>query len=204
MTPELAKQICINAHKGQWRRPNIFRIPEDGTIEGINKHIAHRLATANFIIYRENKYSYNEKDILQKQEHYHTHPIAVADMMTTDEEKIIAYLHDITENCSGWYLSKEPDYSKFYLVSKNKESIPLTYRIYWALHLLSHPKNMSYTDYIKQLISANMISGLRNTEINRLATKVKIADLTCNLLDNPSQRQKSKYSTAMQQLLKSL
>ncbi len=204
MTPELAKQICIDAHKEQWRKPATFKIPEQGTLEGINKYIAPNLLNCNYTIHKGNKYSYNADNILQVQQPYVNHPIAVADMLSTDEEKILAYLHNITENCPGWYLSKEPDYSKFYLVSKNKESIPLTYRIYWALHLLSHPKNMSYTDYIKQLISANMISGLRNTEINRLATKVKIADLTCNLLDNPSQRQKSKYSTAMQQLLKSL
>lgn len=194
MTPELAKQICINAHKGQWRKPATIKTDSWDCYK----------QQVEFIHENGNKIVWCNADTFLVYEPYSNHPIAVADMLSTDEEKILAYLHDVIEDCPDWHLLKEPDYSKFYLVNKNKESILLTFRIYWALHLLSHPKNMPYIDYIKQLTSANMISGLRNTEINKLATKVKLADMFHNMSTSTSEKQKAKYLKYMPVLLNNL
>lgn len=43
-----------------------------------------------------------------------------------------------------------------------------------------------------------------NTYNYYLVLKVKIADIVCNLLDNPSEHQKIKYGKAMRQLLASI
>lgn len=54
MTPESAKQICIEAHKDQFRR------------DGVTP--------------------------------YSQHPIAVAELLSTDDEQVLGYLHDIIED----------------------------------------------------------------------------------------------------------
>lgn len=85
---------------------------------------------------------------------YILHPIHLAEQMTTEDECIVAMLHDVVEDTETTLddLSKE--------FSKN---------IIDALSLLTHDKNVDYKDYI-QAISKNS-----------LATKVKIADLNHNL-----------------------
>ena len=168
MTPELAKQICINAHKGQWRKPTKIKTDSWDCYK----------QKVEFIHENGNKIVWCNADTFLVYEPYSNHPIAVADMLNTDNEKILAYLQDIIEDTSITF-------DDLLFAGANNNCLE-------ALMLLTHVINEDYKHYIQKIC------------INKLATKVKIADLTCNLLDNPSQRQKSKYSTAMQQLLKSL
>lgn len=108
-------------------------------------------------------------------------------MMDTEEEKIIAVLHDVIEDTETTLVKKEVPY--YTLVFKDK-NYNLCLHSGQALKLLTH-KEQSYEDYI------NIIAYSKN----KLATKVKIADITCNLLDNPSESQKKKYNKAMKILL---
>lgn len=117
---------------------------------------------------------------------YITHPIAVADMMTTDDEKVVAYLHDVVEDTDARLLTvgNQP-YIKFQGVN-----YPITEEIRFALNRLI--KDFSYIDYIKDVTTS------------KLATKVKIADMFHNMSDNPSEKQKQKYLEGITYLLSTL
>ena len=178
MTPELAKQICINAHKGQWRKPTTFKIPEQGTLEGINKYIAPKLLNCNYTVHKGNKYSYNADNILQVQQPYVNHPIAVADMLSTDKEKILAYLHDVIEDTSITF-------DDLLFAGANNNCLE-------ALMLLTHVINEDYKHYIQKICT------------NKLATKVKLADMFHNMSTSTSEKQKAKYLKYMPILLNNL
>lgn len=128
---------------------------------------------------------------------YIKHPIAVADMMSTDEEKIVAILHDVVEDTDFTIYEVGGEAIKEYwldnsMVLPNK--VQLTDIIKNALVLLTHGLDESYEEYIQKIADSG----------NLLAFKVKIADMTCNLLDNPSEKQAKKYRAAIKQLLEAL
>jgi len=84
---------------------------------------------------------------------YIFHPIHLAEQMNTEEECIVALLHDVVEDTpiQFWYL--ERDFSD---------------TVIEALKLLTHDKVVEYMDYI------------RNLKHNPIARKVKLADLRHN------------------------
>lgn len=85
---------------------------------------------------------------------YITHPIAVSEMVSGEDEKIIALLHDVVEDTYLTYTDLEV-YFEDYIVD--------------AVCALTKNPKLYYHDNIK------------NVSYNRLATKIKIADLTHNL-----------------------
>lgn len=149
MTPESAKQICIEAHKGQFRRDRVTP--------------------------------------------YSQHPIAVAELLSTDDEQILGYLHDIIED-TDWILVDNA-YGWFLYLPKNDEQPYQEFRIsesqYNSLDLLTRKLNQTYADYI------TAISG------SHLTTKVKIADIFINL-PTATKTAKVKYYTALKKLLETL
>lgn len=184
MTPEQALQIATEAHEGQFRRPRELTNAE---VEAIPVVLDF---TENHTQYLDNgsKLVYIDSDVLI-QKPYISHPIAVANMLDTDEEKVIAYLHDVVEDTdyklhpslTAKYAGGHPG---FWLGEHR-----ITGTVWKALHYLTKKKGQKYTDYVKAL------SG------SKLYTKIKIADITCNLLDNPSDKQVKKYTKAMKILL---
>lgn len=86
---------------------------------------------------------------------YVLHPIKLMMSMNTDDEKIAAVLHDVIED-TPWSLEdlRNEGFSETLLD---------------AIECLTHPKGLSYDDYIEQL------SG------NPLARQVKLADLQDNM-----------------------
>ena len=87
---------------------------------------------------------------------YLNHPVAVASNVGEDISAIIiALLHDVVEDAGLTF-----DY-----LEKN---VPLTAEEISALKLLTHDKNIPYADYIEKI------------KTNKLAAKVKIADLKHN------------------------
>lgn len=86
---------------------------------------------------------------------YIYHPLAVASMVGTVKEKVVAVLHDVAE---------DSDFSLDYLRQQGFGD-----EITTALELLTHDKEVPYMDYIKSIND------------NDLARSVKIADLTHNL-----------------------
>ena len=85
---------------------------------------------------------------------YIVHPVTVAGMVDTPEEKIVALLHDVVEDTP---------------VSIEAVRNLFGDRIADAVSLLTHDKSVPYENYVK------LIKG------NELARKVKIADLKHNM-----------------------
>ena len=84
---------------------------------------------------------------------YVFHPFHLAEQMETEEECIVALLHDVVE---------DTDVTIEYLTTKFSKNI------IQAIKLLTHDDSIPYMDYIKKLKS------------NPLAKKVKFADLEHN------------------------
>lgn len=168
MTPEKAKQICIEAHSGQWRNPITI---ETDSWDCYKQQV-------EFIHENGNKIIWVNRNTFLVYEPYSTHPITVADMMTTDEEKIIAYLHDVIENTS--------------ISFDNLVSAGANDKCLERIMLLTHVINEDYTHYIQKIC------------IDKLATKVKLADMFHNMSTSTSEKQKAKYLKHIPILLNTL
>lgn len=183
-----AKELCIEAHKGQWRKQKqVIRSDWDSY-----KTLGANMDGITLI-------NWAEGNIFLVSEPYSSHPIAVAEMMNTDEEKIVAYLHDVFEDCDGWELTTREDYKKYYyIVDPEGGFIEISERVHFALDTLTKEKHIPYKDYIQ-----NIIDGHKYYD-NSLPIKVKIADMFHNMSDNPSERQKTKYAKGLKLLLGAL
>lgn len=113
---------------------------------------------------------------------YIYHPIHVAEQMDTENECIIALLHDVVEDTNVTFKQLEEVFSK---------------EIIDILKLLTREENIEYDEYIKRIKN------------NSIACKVKIADLTHNLdktrLDFVTEvdvKRNEKYKRALQILCK--
>lgn len=97
---------------------------------------------------------------------YIEHPKAVANLVNSDEEKAVAYLHDVLEDT--------------YITEKDLLQMGIPNNIVLAVKVLTKEKNEPYTKYIERV------------KENKLASTVKIADLQHNMnlsrIANPSKR----------------
>ncbi len=85
---------------------------------------------------------------------YINHPLKVASLVYNENEKIVALLHDTIEDT--------------YITEQHLIDYGFSNEIIEAVKVLTHSKDVPYMDYIQK------IKG------NKLARKVKIADLTHN------------------------
>ena len=204
MTPAEAKDLCIEAHKGQYRRPVILHyreVKQRFNAETVNSVFEKIFEDGSKLLWN------NLCEDWEYSLPYSSHPIAVADMMTTDDEKVVAYLHDVLEDCDGYGLGRKGDYSSFWLVTPgihHSREIPLTANVYHALDLLTHEKGVPYAKYIRNITTQRLIPGLVNSHCTRLTIKVKLGDVFHNMSSNPSDRAKTKYLESMKVLLASL
>ena len=130
---------------------------------------------------------------------YINHPLAVMNMMTTEEEKIVAVLHDVFEKCPGYALGKVMDDSAHWIkIRSTMTDIQISERMFWMLSALSKDKHISYENYIMYLISSCMEVN------NKVPIKVKLADIIHNLSGSPSEHARQKYMKAIPLLLNSL
>ncbi|CZQ86085.1 Hypothetical protein Tpal_725 [Trichococcus palustris] len=113
---------------------------------------------------------------------YILHPLQVASMVTTDEEKAVAMLHDIIE---------DTDMTASGLLAKG-----LPVAVVEAVEALTKKHNQTYAEY------------LAGVKMNRLATAVKLADLKHNSdlsrLEQITQKDRDraeKYRKAIEYLL---
>lgn len=84
---------------------------------------------------------------------YIFHPIHLAETMNTEDECIVAILHDVVEDTDVTFEQLDGEFSN---------------EVIEALKLLTHDKNVPYDEYIKQI------------KDNPIARKVKLADLKHN------------------------
>lgn len=173
ITVQQAKELCVEAHKGQWRRP--FTLFISNIREYKEKYPEHKIGDCFSDVY----------DIYKP---YHTHPFLVADMMYTEDEKIVAYLHDLIEDTSATlYISSSKSHLKYKKLIYN-----LSFDIAYAINMLTKKNELTYIENINRVV------------YSKLATKIKIVDIIHNLSDNPSKNQKEKYIKALPILLKAL
>lgn len=85
---------------------------------------------------------------------YILHPITVASFMNTDEEKAVAYLHDVVEDTNVNF----EDLRKIF--SPN---------IVEAIDAITKRKNETYEEYLKRV------------SMNKISRKVKVADMLHNM-----------------------
>jgi len=109
---------------------------------------------------------------------YILHPLHVAGQMKSEEEIIVALLHDVVED------------SDITLLDLRKQGF--SYRVVDALSLLTHEEGVDYFDYI------------RDIKFSPLATAVKLADLQHNsdltrlvVVDDEAKRRVEKYEEAI-------
>ena len=108
---------------------------------------------------------------------YVYHPIHLAEQMKTEEECIVALLHDVVEDTDITFEQLEKEFSA---------------NVIQALRLLTHDKSVDYMDYVRKI------------KDNPIAKNVKLADLHHNSdvtrLDKMSEKDKlrnKKYNEAM-------
>lgn len=112
---------------------------------------------------------------------YIFHPIHVAEQMETEEECIVALLHDTVEDTNITFEVLKKEFSA---------------TVIEALKLLTHDESIDYFDYVRKLKN------------NPIAKKVKLADLYHNSditrMENPTEKdwkRKEKYHKAILILL---
>ena len=87
---------------------------------------------------------------------YILHPIRVAEAVSTVDEKIVAMLHDVVEDCEGWTFER-------------LEAEGFSATVIEALRLVTKIKGEDYEDFV------------RRAGGNPIARAVKIADLRDNM-----------------------
>lgn len=97
-------------------------------------------------------------------EPYILHPMRVMLSMKTDDERIVAILHDVVEDSPEW------DYNKLLEEGFKPDLIN-------AVYLLTRDKDEGYERYIDNIITYYD----RNIVSTRLALKVKLADMRDNM-----------------------
>lgn len=192
--------LATEAHIGQYRaRTKVFPVNE----HTLSNHEITKLQQNNgtdFSICKEDgEYSMNTYLELFIAEPYINHPLAVMNMMTTEEEKIVAVLHDVFEKCPGYALGRVMNDSAHWIkIGSTMTDIPISQRMFWMLSVLSKDKHISYDYYIKCLIRSCILAN------NKVPIKVKLADIIHNLSGSPSEHAKQKYMKAIPLLLNSL
>ena len=114
---------------------------------------------------------------------YINHPLTVASLCKTEDERVVALLHDVVEDTN---------------ITLNDLSIFFEPKIIEALKLLTHTDDEPYLEYIAKI------------KENNLSKTVKIADLTHNMdlsrMKTPTSkdydRVENKYKPAMELLKK--
>ena len=113
---------------------------------------------------------------------YIYHPIHLAEQMQTENECIVALLHDVVEDTSITFEELEKEFSN---------------EVIDALKLLTHDDSVDYMDYV------------RNLKHNPIARKVKLADLHHNSdvtrlekVTEKDEKRYKKYSKAIEILIK--
>lgn len=110
---------------------------------------------------------------------YINHPLTVASLVDTEEEKVVALLHDTIEDTN--------------ITEQDLLNYGFSNKIVEAVKLLTHNKNVPYMVYVAKI------------KDNELARKVKIADLTHNSdlsrLKEITEKDKKRYEKYQKALL---
>ena len=212
ITLEQAIELATKIHKGQWRKSEPTTTEEFNQIDKTTRispvSDTHFILDNDTNIYTENTNKFGKpiiKGALSKRP-YITHPLAVMSMMDTEEEKIVAVLHDVFEDSKAQLCNHAKEYNfneREYSIRFVDTTYSITPNLWAALYALTKPN--SDWDKFKEKGNYQSYAGyIKNITMNKTATKVKIADIVHNLSCYPSERAKQKYLKAMPVLLKSV
>lgn len=192
--------LATEAHREQYRaRTKVFPVNEHTLSNHEITKLQQNSGTDFAICKEDGEYSMNTYLELFIAKPYINHPLAVMNMMTTEEEKIVAVLHDVFEKCPGYALGKVMNESAHWIkIRSTMTDIQISERMFWMLSVLSKDKHISYDYYIKCLIRSCLLSN------NKVPIKVKLADIIHNLSGSPSEHARQKYMKAIPLLLNSL
>lgn len=180
MNIQQAQDLCKLAHADQYRRSRPVTEEEYRIYE-----LHHN--PPNFVNSKGSLIELTDKGWIIS-EAFYTHPFTVAKMVHNPDAKIVAYLHDLIEDTNTFIEWKE--YTP-YLVFNNLY-YPLTIIQAEALDKITKKDNQSYNNYIKQVCT------------NKIASEVKLADITHNLSDSPTSVAKRKYIRSVTKLFETL
>ena len=187
-----AVALATEAHREQWRNSQSLDEETQKLLIQMNGELYPT------ILSNGNKVFVTNGEFVMK-EPYINHPLAVMNMMTTEEEKIVAVLHDVFEKCPGYALGRVMDDSAHWIkIRSTMTDIQISERMFWMLSVLSKDKHISYDYYIKCLIRSCIVAN------NKVPIKVKLADIIHNLSGSPSEHARQKYMKAIPLLLNSL
>ena len=195
-----AVALATEAHEGQYRKAiKVFPVNEHTLYNHEITKLQQNNGTDFSICKEDGEYSMNTHLELFIAKPYITHPLTVMNMLSTEEEKIVAVLHDVFEKCPGYALGRVMDDSAHWIkIRSTMTDIQISERMFWMLSVLSKDKHINYENYIIYLISSCMDVN------NKVPIKVKLADIIHNLSGNPSEHAKQKYMKAIPLLLNSL
>jgi (p)ppGpp synthase/HD superfamily hydrolase len=188
MTYQEALALATKAHKGQFRRSNS---PTEEEMHEIRNY--ESTTNKQTFIMHSGKTAYVDRNTQnwKVKQPYITHPIAVAGMMDTEEEKIVAILHDVIEDTEAKLVYDKVN-RHFYIEYKGKSYL-ITAKIYNSLKVLTKDPKLTYQENIQRVKEVS-------EEYDLPAAKVKIADNLHNLCDNPTEKQKEKYKKSIMYL----
>ena len=189
ITLSQAIELATKAHEGQWRKPT--------TVE-TNSWDCYK-SQVETIHENGNKIVWCNGDTFLVYEPYITHPLAVMEMMDTPYEKIVAILHDVIEDTKATLHSN----INLYWIMFEDTKYLLNGYVWAALYCTTQP-NDNWDKFKEKGCYQSYAGYIHNLATNKLATKVKIADIVHNLSGNPSDHAKQKYLKAIPTLLKSL
>ena len=193
MNEQAAKKLCISAHAGQFRRQTYLpQGPGKLITDNQMADLILRPSNGHFVSLPDSsKVTYcSGTKTWSHSLPYHTHPIQVSAMMTTEHEQILGYLHDVIED-TDYYLETSVATGKKYICSKDGKGTNISYDTYTDLNLLTHTKHQPYSEYIQAIANSGRLPVI----------KCKLADIITNLSGQPSTYAKEKYLAAMPILL---
>jgi len=204
MTPKEARDLCILAHAGQFRRDRLMTKEE---LKYANANITRDDIPVGmgfeFMLPNGNKLI-NCMDNYTIAEPYHTHPLAVADMLDTDEEKIVGYLHDVIEDTDAELVIINSGGFKEFAINFHGKDYFISAIAWDAIQVLTKTADIkNYTFYINKITTLHYFD-LELMPAQELAVKVKLVDMFHNMSTSDSNRQKQKYLSAIPTLLKAL
>lgn len=188
ITLEQAKQLCIEAHAGQYRRPRDMTIDDEILFADKLEQLCEEDG------YEVDEYVINgcrcnwnsTTHCWSIEEPYHVHPQAVSEMLSAEYRKILALLHDVIEDCD-YTLDVVPLLSgnKYYIAhTEHPIQYEISYDLYTDLGLLTKDPNLTYRKNIRRIKNSGRADPIA----------VKIADNIDNLL-TATDKQRQKYLT---------
>lgn len=200
ITLQQAIKLANEAHTGQWCKSepldkesmNLFLELSNDTL------FPYILSNGTKVFYLENN--------LVMQKPYITHPLAVMGLMSTEEEKIVAVLHDVFEDSTAQLCNHAKEYNfneRDYSIRFVDITYSITSNLWAALYALTKT-NDDWNRFKEKECYQSYAGYIHDLSLNKTATKVKIADIVHNLSCSPSDHAKQKYLKAIPVLLKSL